>query len=107
MSNHLPVLIVGAGPTGLMMACELERHNIPFRIIDKNPVPTQGSNATWIQSRTLEILDLVGLKDEFLKEGNRCHAINLYSDGAHLTKLTFDHLDSTYPFVLMLSQRTT
>ena len=32
--SHLPVLIVGAGPTGLMMANELERHNIPFRIID-------------------------------------------------------------------------
>ena len=107
MSGHLPVLIVGAGPTGLMMACALERYDIPFRIIDKNSAPTQGSNATWIQSRTLEILDLVGLKEAFLKEGNYCHAINLYADGAHLTKLTFDHLDSTYPFILMLPQRVT
>ncbi|MDX1901813.1 MAG: FAD-dependent monooxygenase [Gammaproteobacteria bacterium] len=108
MTNHyLPVLIVGAGPTGLMMACELERHNIPFRIIDKKSSPTQGSNATWIQTRTLEILDLIGIADRFLKIGHRCGAINLYENSKHLVSIPFDSIDSDYPFILMLPQSET
>ena len=38
---NIPVLIVGAGPTGLMMACELARHGIDFRLIDKKSVQTR------------------------------------------------------------------
>ncbi len=67
MSKHLPVLIIGAGPTGLMMACELARHNIPFRIIDKKSARAEGSNATWLQTRTLEILMLSVLRRVFLR----------------------------------------
>src|SRR3990167_3777759 len=107
MSNHLPVLIVGAGPTGLMMACELERRDISFRIIDKNSGPTQGSNATWIQTRALEMFDAQGLADEFLRIGYRCDAINLYEGEKNLIHLPLKYLDSCYPFILMLPQRET
>lgn len=105
--NNLPVLIVGAGPTGLMMACELARRHIPFRIIDKKPEQTQGSNATWIQPRTLEILDAMGIVDQFIKIGHECHAINFYDKGKHLVKMSLDGIDSAYPFILMLPQRET
>lgn len=105
--NHLPVLIVGAGPTGLMMACELERYDIPFRIIDQKSEPTQGSNATWIQARTLEIFDTCGLVDRFLKIGHKCEAINFYLSGKPLTKIPLDQIDSMYPFILMLPQSET
>ncbi len=107
MSNHLPVLIIGAGPTGLMMACELKRHDIPFRIIDKKSTRTQGSNATWVQTRTLEIFDAMGIADRFLKIGHQCDAINLYANGERLVNIPFDKIDSIYPFVLMLSQSDT
>ena len=53
MSN-ISVLIVGAGPTGLMMANELARHCVSFRIIDKKSEARQTSNAAGIQTRTLE-----------------------------------------------------
>ena len=102
--TYLPVLIVGAGPTGLMMACELERHDIPFRIIDKKPEPTQGSNATWIQTRTLEIFDAIGMADQFLKIGHPCYSINFYDNGKHLANLPLNQIESTYPFILMLPQ---
>jgi 2-polyprenyl-6-methoxyphenol hydroxylase-like FAD-dependent oxidoreductase len=107
MSNSIPVLIAGAGPTGLMMGCELARHGIAFRIIDKKAGPTLGSNATWIQTRTLEILDHLGIVNRFLRVGHPCNAINLYADGKALLKIPFAQIDSTYPFILMLPQSET
>jgi 2-polyprenyl-6-methoxyphenol hydroxylase-like FAD-dependent oxidoreductase len=107
MMKQLPVLIIGAGPTGLMMACELERYAIPFRIIDKKSEPTQGSNATWIQSRTLEIFELAGINDSFLRKGHKCEAINLYAHGKPLITIPLTQLHSAYPFILMLPQSET
>ncbi|SRR5579883_272799 len=105
--SHLPVLIVGAGPTGLMVACELARRNIPFRIIDKKSEPSKGSNATWIQSRTLEIFDYLGMADPFLRKGHPCHAINFYQNGNQIGNLNLKQIDSCYPFILMLPQSET
>lgn len=107
MDNGLSVLIVGAGPTGLMMACELARHGIAFRIIDKKPERTLTSNATWIQSRTIELLDQIGLASRFLKVGHPCRAINLYIDGKPLVNIPLNTIDSIYPFILMLPQSET
>lgn len=107
MSDHLPVLIVGAGPTGLMIACELARLGIKVRIIDKKPERTLASNATWVQTRTLELLDQSGLAPRFLKAGHPCHAINLYVSGKPLVKISMQNIDSTYPFILMLPQSET
>lgn len=105
--SHLPVLIVGAGPTGLMMACELARYGIDFRIIDKKIEPTQGSNATWIQARTLEIFDAIGIGESFLKIGHKCEAINFYAHGKALANIPLTQINSTYPFILMLPQSET
>jgi 2-polyprenyl-6-methoxyphenol hydroxylase-like FAD-dependent oxidoreductase len=50
-------LIVGAGPVGLMLACELTRYRIPVRIVDKAPQRTDKSKTIVLWSRTLELLD--------------------------------------------------
>ena len=102
--NQVPVLIVGAGPTGLMMAIELARHKIPFRIIDKNPERTSGSNATWVQARTLEIFNAIGIVDSFLETGHKCHTINFYDNGKYLANISLSKINSVYPFILMLPQ---
>lgn len=107
MNSHLPILIVGAGPTGLMMACELARYGIAFRIIDKKPERTLTSNATWVQTRTIELLDQVGLASRFLEAGHPCNAINFYIDGKPLVNLSLKDIDSAYPFILMLPQSET
>lgn len=107
MKNNLAVLIVGAGPTGLMMGCELQRHNISFRIIDEKEEPTKGSNANWIQSRTLEIFDFMGIAERFIKIGNKCEAINIYLKGQPITNIAINKINSVYPFVLMLPQSET
>ena len=54
------VLIVGAGPTGLVLALCLARHGVAFRIIDKSPGPGLASRAIAVQARTLEFYDQLG-----------------------------------------------
>ncbi len=66
----LPVLVVGAGPTGLMVANELARHGVPPRIIDRGPAPATTSRALVIQPRTLEIFDDIGVIDQTIAAGN-------------------------------------
>jgi 2-polyprenyl-6-methoxyphenol hydroxylase-like FAD-dependent oxidoreductase len=55
--DKIPVLIVGAGPTGLTLACELARRNINFRIIDRSSAYQTGSRAKGVQPRSQEILN--------------------------------------------------
>lgn len=107
MTSYLPVLIVGAGPTGLTAAAELSRHGIAYRIIDKKPEPTVASNAAWIQSRTLELFELLDLTDEFIRLGQKCQAMNFYANGELSFKIPFDQTDSNYPFIIMLAQAET
>jgi len=108
MATDSQVLVVGAGPAGLFMAAELNRHGISCRIVDKNDGPTHDTRAASIQARTLEILDSIGLADEFVQAGNICHAAATYTSDHKLIKhLTFDELDSTFPFVLLLPQSQT
>ncbi len=107
MNGHTPVLIIGAGPTGLLMACELARRGIKFRIIDKKPERTLTANAVGIQPRTLELLDNLGLVHQFLKLGHECSAIHLHEGGNDLARISFEHLDSIYHFILALPQSET
>jgi 2-polyprenyl-6-methoxyphenol hydroxylase-like FAD-dependent oxidoreductase len=51
---NVPILIIGAGPVGMTMACELARYGVPLRIIDKAANRTDKSKALVIWSRTLE-----------------------------------------------------
>lgn len=106
-TNRIDILIVGAGPTGLMMASELTRHGVPCRIIDKSPHPSAQSKALAIQTRTLEIFDHTGLIDPFLDEGLRLVAGNMISKGEILAHIDFKQIPSPYPFVLSLPQNRT
>ena len=70
-----PVLIVGAGPTGLTAANELTRHGVDVRIIDRAPTPATTSRALVVQPRTLEIFDDMGVVDEAIAAGNEATAL--------------------------------
>jgi len=60
------VLIVGAGPTGLMLACELARRGVSFRLIEAAAGPQRGSRGKGLQPRTLEILDDLGIGERVI-----------------------------------------
>lgn len=63
------LLIVGAGPSGLMAACWAANYDLSVRIIDQKPGRTPTGHADGIQSRTLEILDSFDLVEPILKQG--------------------------------------
>jgi 2-polyprenyl-6-methoxyphenol hydroxylase-like FAD-dependent oxidoreductase len=73
----LPVLVVGAGPTGLMMANELARHCFRPRIIDRSPAPATTSRALVIQPRTLEIFDDIGVVDQAIAAGESASTLTI------------------------------
>ncbi|WP_109482007.1 FAD-dependent monooxygenase [Paraburkholderia sp. C35] len=102
-----PVLIVGAGPTGLAAAMSLARAQVPVRLIDRALHPSPYSRAIGIQARTLELLEQHRLVDRFLELGHRARTANLYSNGQRLARLDFDPLQTRYPYLLFLDQSVT
>jgi len=69
------LLIVGAGPTGLTLACELAVRGVPFRLVDAADGPIQGSRAKGVQPRTLEVFDRLGIVDEVVAAGGQRAAV--------------------------------
>jgi 2-polyprenyl-6-methoxyphenol hydroxylase-like FAD-dependent oxidoreductase len=68
MSEISPILICGAGPTGLVLALWLAKRKTPFRIIDKAPHAGTASRALVVQPRTLEFYHQLGIDDRFTDE---------------------------------------
>lgn len=106
-SSSPPVLIVGAGPTGLAAALALSRARIPVRLIDRTPVPGRHTRAIGIQARTLELFEQHRVVEPFLELGHRAHVANLYSNGQRRARLDFDPLLTRYPYLLFLDQTVT
>lgn len=101
------VLIVGAGPTGLVLALRLVRQGIAVRIIDKNSGPGQASRAMAVHARTLEFYRQLGFADTVVELGIRIEAIHLREDGHDIAELPLKDIGaglSPYPFVLAFPQ---
>lgn len=75
------VLIIGAGPTGLALACDLARHGVSFRIVDKAPKYFAGSRGKALQPRSLEVLDDFGIIDEIIAHGRFHLPFRAYENG--------------------------
>lgn len=105
--SQVSVLIVGAGPTGLMLGYELARLGISFRIIDKKPEATKLSNAIALQPRTLEIFKQMDIADNFLRIGQTCHGMCFYDRGKEFAHANFAKLPTIFPFILALPQAST
>jgi 2-polyprenyl-6-methoxyphenol hydroxylase-like FAD-dependent oxidoreductase len=104
-SEAMPgVLVVGAGPVGLALACELIRRGVRTRVVDACAVPTDKSKAIGVQARTLEALDAMGIADRFVAAGRKVHGANFYADGARIAHVSLDDIDSPYSYVLSLPQ---
>jgi 2-polyprenyl-6-methoxyphenol hydroxylase-like FAD-dependent oxidoreductase len=102
-----PVLIAGAGPTGMMAASELSRFNIPVRLIEKKAEPETSSRAIGVQARTLELLEQRGLGSSLVKSGNPGRAFSLYGEGKRIWRLDFESISSKYNYLLFISQAET
>ena len=100
-------LVVGAGPVGLTMANELARHGVRCRIIDQAPERSRTSKALAIFPRTLEILETMGLADQFLRAGHRLHGLSIQRGSERLAGIEFSSVNSPFPFALSLPQAET
>lgn len=104
------VLIVGAGPTGLMMACQLAIHLVSFRIIDKKDFLFNNSGALILQARTLEIFGQMGIVGEAINEGIIADRIDILYDAKPIAGTSIKNIGrnlTQFPFLLMLEQSKT
>lgn len=72
-----PVLIAGAGPTGLVLALWLAKAGVPFRLIDRKRGPGEGSRAMAVQARTLEFYRQLGLADDVVARGYHVERLHM------------------------------
>lgn len=108
--DTVDVLIVGAGPTGLMMACQLAVHQVSFRIIDKRSKPLHNSGALIVQARTLEIFQQLGIAREAISQGIRADKIDILYNAVKIAGTSVKNIGknlSQFPFLLLLEQPKT
>ena len=101
------VVVVGAGPTGVMLAIELARRGVEVRVLDKQASRPQETRAIGIHARTLEVFGQLGIVEEFLELGHRVDGATVHSRARRPAQVRFDGLDSPYPFLLTLGQDQT
>ncbi|HET7307553.1 MAG TPA: FAD-dependent oxidoreductase [Gammaproteobacteria bacterium] len=101
------VLIVGAGPTGLTLACQLAARGVDFVLIDRAAAGTNESRAAVIHARTLEILEPLGVNDALRAAGLIVPGFTARDRGRVLITLQFDGLRTDYPYLLMIPQSAT
>lgn len=105
--RSVDALIVGAGPVGLTMAAALTHHGLQCRIIDKAPAPSDKSKALAVWSRSLELLDGLGLAETFARTGMQINAGSMYAHGKRLVHLVLTSGESPFGFPLMIPQNET
>jgi 2-polyprenyl-6-methoxyphenol hydroxylase and related FAD-dependent oxidoreductases len=101
------VLIVGAGPTGLMLANQLARRGLRPLIIDRHPGPSLQTRALGVQARTLEIYAKMGLAERAIELGKRGNGAHLWSEGRQIGAVSLSDAgtqQTPYPYILVLGQ---
>src|ERR1700682_2794097 len=101
------VLIVGAGPTGLVLALWLTRLGVRVRIVEKTAEPGTTSRAVAVQARTLELYSQIGLADALVERGRKAAAANLWVAGKKAARAVFGDMGqglSPFPYALIFPQ---
>jgi 2-polyprenyl-6-methoxyphenol hydroxylase-like FAD-dependent oxidoreductase len=95
------VLIVGAGPTGLLLAAELALAGVPCLVLERRDGPRTDSRAICLHARSMEMLDLRGQAERFAQAGLAVPAFPL---GPRRARIDFGRLDSDFPYLLDMPQ---
>ncbi|HEX8134154.1 MAG TPA: FAD-dependent monooxygenase, partial [Actinomycetes bacterium] len=107
--RRLDVVVVGAGPTGLTLAAQLQAFGATVRIVDRQPDRVHESRELAVQPRTLEVLRGLGVTQELLAHGNDAVWVQLHAGGRAVRVRLFGLglADTAYPFLLFVSQAET
>jgi 2-polyprenyl-6-methoxyphenol hydroxylase-like FAD-dependent oxidoreductase len=107
MHMDTDVLIVGAGPTGLMLANQLARRGVRTLCVDRRDGPARETRALGVQARTLEIYSHLGLAERAVALGKRGTGANLWAEGRRTARVPLADAGrhaSAYPYILILGQ---
>jgi 2-polyprenyl-6-methoxyphenol hydroxylase-like FAD-dependent oxidoreductase len=105
--QHTKVLIVGAGPSGLMMACQLLRYGIQPIIIDNKQGPTSHSNAVGVQARSLEIYRQLGIINQVIPNGKLTGGLSFNQGNREMASLSFTNVGkglTLFPYLFLYQQ---
>ena len=104
------VLIVGAGPTGLMMACQLAKHKVSFRIVDKKESPSSYSGALVVHARSMEIFNQMGIAEKVMQEAIIANNIRIVFNGKETSRISLLNIGqglTKFPNLYLLEQSKT
>ena len=107
MTLQTKVLICGAGPTGLMMACQLKRFGVNCIVIDPKQGIVKESRALAVQARTLQIYEQMGIAQKALEQGTTANKIKIIVNGKRVYEVPLQQLgqgQSAYSFLFILEQ---
>ncbi|WP_428327508.1 FAD-dependent monooxygenase [Mucilaginibacter sp.] len=105
--THTKVLIVGAGPSGLMLAAQLLRYGFQPIIIDSRQGPTSHSKALAVQARSLEIYRQMGVIDKVIENGKQAGGVIFNEDQQEIAALSLASVgegQTPFPYILLYQQ---
>ena len=105
-TNERPVLIVGAGPSGLTAALELARRDVPVRIVERRDAPSPFSRAVGIMPNSMDILARSGLADAVRAEAIEAEGLRLYAGDKPIAAVRMDHPDPRLRLLCLPQDRT-
>src|SRR3970040_606310 len=98
------VLVVGAGPVGLVAALFLQQHGVRVEVVDMHHRTTQHSYALAIHPRTLRILDEAGLSEGLIGAGRKLTKVAYYEGRERRAEIDYSALASKHPYLLVIRQ---
>lgn len=107
MVSSLTVLVVGAGPTGLLAAAELHRRGVECLVIDAHGSPLGWDRATVVHARSLEIFESLGILEPLVAAGVKQRKARIHAGGAVLGEIDLDLCGSRFPFNIGISEEVT
>ena len=107
MPRDASVLVVGAGPTGLLLAAELHRRGVECLLIETHSEAQHWDRATIVHPRSLEVFESLGILEPFLAAGTKQRIIRLYSNGETLGEIDLSDCGSRHGYNLNLSEEVT
>lgn len=110
IENKADVLIVGAGPSGLMIACQLANHGIHFRIIDKKEHSSTYSGALIIHARSMEVFNQMGIAEKVNEEAIIANDLSIIFNGKKTVRISLKDIGhglTKFPNLYLLEQSKT